>query len=79
MVHFAAAGELCPQVPVSTPQRKPAWELADIFRLYGEEYRQNHPLPPQHLKVMHLIEICRTAALGGHIERCDRPWPKRDG
>ncbi len=71
MVHFAAAGELCPQVPVTTPQRKPAWELADIFRLYGEEYRQNHPLPLQHLKVMHLIEICRTADLGGHIEHCD--------
>jgi len=71
MVHLAAAGEVCPQVPVTAPQRKPAWELADIFRLYGEEYRQNHPLPSQHLKVMHLIEICRTAALGGHIEHCD--------
>ncbi len=71
MVHLAAAGEVCPQTPVTTPQRKPAWELADIFRLHGEEYRQNHPLPRQHLKVMNLIEICRTAALGGHIERCD--------
>jgi len=71
MVHLAAAGEVCSQVPVTAPQRKPAWELADIFRLYGEEYRQNHPLPSQHLKVMHLIEICRTAALGGHIEHCD--------
>jgi len=69
MVHFAAAGELCPQAPA--PQEKPAWELADIFRLFGEEYRQNHPLPSQHLKVIHLIEICRTAALGGHIEHCD--------
>ena len=71
MVHLAAAGEVCPQVPVTAPQTKPAWELADIFRLYGEEYRQNNPLPSQHLKVMHLIEICRTAALGGHIEHCD--------
>ena len=47
-------------------------ELADVFRLYGEAYRQSHPLPPSHLKVMRLIEICRTTELGGHLERCDR-------
>jgi predicted Zn-ribbon and HTH transcriptional regulator len=47
-------------------------ELADIFRLYGEEYRQNHPLPPEHLNVMRHIEQCRTAAVGGHKYRCCR-------
>jgi hypothetical protein len=45
--------------------------LADIFRAYGESYRRNHPLPVSHLKVMQAVERCRTAALGGHIERCD--------
>ena len=45
-------------------------EVADIFRLYGEDYRKNHNLSFEQLKVMHYIEICRTAALGGHIERC---------
>jgi len=45
--------------------------LADIFRVYGESYRRNHPLPVSHLKVMQAVERCRTAALGGHIERCD--------
>ena len=47
------------------------YEMADIFRQYGEEYRITHLLPPSHLKVMHDIEVCRTAYLGGHIEKCD--------
>jgi hypothetical protein len=46
-------------------------ELADIFRAHGESYRRNHPLPVSHLKVMRAVERCRTAALGGHLERCD--------
>ena len=46
-------------------------ELADIFRAHGESYRRNHPLPVSHLKVMQAVERCRTAALGGHLERCD--------
>ena len=47
-------------------------ELADIFRAYGESYRRNHPLPVSHLKVMQAVERCRTAALGGHLEQCER-------
>jgi predicted Zn-ribbon and HTH transcriptional regulator len=46
-------------------------ELADIFRNYGEEYRQNHALPLSHLRVMRAVEHCRTAALGGHLQQCD--------
>jgi len=46
-------------------------ELADILRAYGESYRRDHPLPVSHLKVMQAVERCRTASLGGHIERCD--------
>ena len=52
-------------------QKKLRWELADIFRLHGEDYRRSHALPPSHLKVMRAIELCRTAALGGHVEQCD--------
>jgi hypothetical protein len=52
-------------------------ELADIFRAYGESYRRNHPLPVSHLKVMQAVERCRTAALGGHLEQCDRCGFKR--
>ena len=48
----------------------PALELAGIFRQHGPSYRARHDLPLAHLKVMRAIETCRTAVLGGHVERC---------
>jgi len=47
-------------------------EVADIFRLYGDTYRQSNSLPYEQIKVMHHIELCRTAKLGGHIEQCEQ-------
>ena len=47
-------------------------EVADIFRLYGKAYREQNCLPYKKLKVMHKIEVCRTAKLGGHVEQCDQ-------
>ena len=47
-------------------------ELADIFRLYADDYRRSHAVSYEQLKVMHHIQICRTAVLGGHVEQCDR-------
>jgi hypothetical protein len=55
----------------ATASSRPRWELADIFRLYGESYRHTQRLPAAHLKVMHAIQTCRTEALGGHLQRCD--------
>lgn len=48
-------------------------EVADIFRQHGPEYRQVHAktLARGQRRVMGAIEHCRTAALGGHVERCD--------
>jgi hypothetical protein len=46
-------------------------EVADIFRQYGPDYRKTHPLPREHLRVMRAIEVCRTAALGGHVDECN--------
>ena len=48
-------------------------EVADIFRHHGEAYRQTRSahLGRTERRVMSAIEVCRTAALGGHIERCD--------
>ena len=54
-----------------SPKGRSQWEVADIFRLYGEPYRKAHPLPHSHLKVMQDIELCRTKYLGGHMEQCD--------
>jgi Putative transposase/Transposase zinc-binding domain len=48
-------------------------EVADIFRRYGAAYRESHgaSLCIAQRRVMSAIELCRTAAFGGHIERCD--------
>jgi len=60
------------QTAGSLESARARYEVADIFRAYGRQYRQKVPLPLSHLKVMHAIETCRTAHLGGHVERCDR-------
>jgi Putative transposase/Transposase zinc-binding domain len=48
-------------------------EVADVLRRYGEGYRATHGTPSSsgQARVMHAIETCRTAALGGHVEQCD--------
>lgn len=53
--------------------RRPQLELADIFGQYGPEYRENHraSLTRQQWRAMRAIELCRTAALGGHVNQCD--------
>jgi hypothetical protein len=49
---------------------RPTLEVADIFRLHGEGYRQKHTLARQQRRVMRAIELCRSAALGGHVDQC---------
>jgi hypothetical protein len=49
---------------------RPTLELADIIRQHGDAFRQNHALPLQQLKLLRAIELCRTAALGGHVDQC---------
>jgi hypothetical protein len=51
----------------------PALEVADIFRTHGPAWReaQQGRLSLGQLKVMSAIEQCRTAALGGHVLRCE--------
>jgi Putative transposase/Transposase zinc-binding domain len=52
---------------------RPKLEVADAFRRYGAAYRQQHAgsLSRGQRRVMSAIELCRTAALGGHLEQCD--------
>src|SRR5438876_5527190 len=50
---------------------QPRLEVADVFRAYGEIYRQTHALSAEQHKVMRAIEVCRTAALGGHLDVCN--------
>ena len=56
---------------------RPTLEVADIFRRHGAGYRTGHRLPLEQLRLMRAIEICRTAALGGHVERCGHCQYKR--
>ncbi|HAM52617.1 MAG TPA: IS91 family transposase [Nitrospiraceae bacterium] len=51
-------------------QRPRGVEVADVFRHHGPEYRQSHRLPLSHLRVMRAVEVCRTAELGGHKDKC---------
>jgi hypothetical protein len=52
---------------------RPALEVADIFRGHGPAWRKANAghVSLDQLKVMSAIESCRTAALGGHVARCE--------
>ncbi len=55
-------------------------EVADIFRQYGSSYRDSigaSMSSVQH-RVMRDIELCRTAALGGHMDQCDNCGNERN-
>ena len=51
---------------------RPALEVADIFRRHGEAFRRSHDghLGRIERRIMAAIEVCRTPALGGHVEQC---------
>lgn len=50
---------------------RPQFEMAQIIRDYGENYVQNNEVLKQHKRVLNALKICRTAELGGHLDRCD--------
>jgi hypothetical protein len=47
-------------------------EVAEVFRRFGPAFREQHgaSLSAARRRAMLAIESCRTAALGGHVERC---------
>jgi len=47
-------------------------ELADVVRLHGTGYLSTHAASAAARRALNAIEICRTSALGGHLEQCDR-------
>ena len=50
----------------------PKSEVADIFRLYGKEYRSQNGMTKKQHAVMSTIERCRTSDYGYHVDQCDR-------
>lgn len=59
---------------------RPKLEVADVFRRYGATYREQHgaAMSSRQRRVMTAIEVCRTAVLGGHLERCDECGHERN-
>jgi hypothetical protein len=52
---------------------RPSLEVADVFRRHGHAWRAANEahLSLAQRRAMTAIEICRTEALGGHVERCE--------
>ena len=52
---------------------RPPFEVADIVRQHGDRFLETHRtwLTHQHRRILRAITQCRTAALGGHRDRCD--------
>jgi Putative transposase/Transposase zinc-binding domain len=59
---------------------RPILEVADIVRAHGDEFRRAHAasLSVGQKRVLRAIEVCRTAALGGHLEQCDQCGHERN-
>ena len=53
---------------------RPRLEVADVFRCHGDAFleRYGDGLSHEQRRALHDISVCRTAALGGHVEACDR-------
>jgi len=53
---------------------RPRIEVADIFRQHGDAFLERYGDVTSHeqRRVLHDIAVCRTAALGGHVEECDQ-------
>jgi len=51
---------------------RPAWEVADVIRAHGEEFLAKHGggLTAEQRRALYDLADCRTAALGGHVQRC---------
>jgi hypothetical protein len=69
---------------VCTPARSPSAararstpELGEILRQHGERYVATHGTTSAQQSVLRALGQCRTAALGGHLEACDRCGHRR--
>ena len=55
---------------VSVRGASQAYEVADVFREYGDAYRAQYPVTPEQARVMGALVACRTRALGGQVYEC---------
>lgn len=57
---------------------RPTYEVAQIIRDYRDDFAQKFAPLKQHLRVLNALKICRTSALGGHVERCNNNQCKHE-
>ncbi len=50
---------------------RPRFEVADVVRLHGDDYRRAHATSAAKERVLKNIAACRTEVLGGHVDVCD--------
>jgi hypothetical protein len=53
------------------PRLKSPREVGDIFREHSQSFRDHYKLSSRQMKVFYAVKNCRTAFLGGHIDKCD--------
>jgi hypothetical protein len=51
--------------------KKPPVEIAHILQKHLEDYKRHYRLEPDHQKILSDLLNCRTAKMGGRVERCD--------
>lgn len=51
---------------------RPAWEVAEVIREHGDAFRAKYGalLSLEQKQALRQLAVCRTAALGGHVQRC---------
>jgi hypothetical protein len=57
---------------------RPAFEMAQIIRDYGDDFVQKFQPLKYHQRILNALKICRSAALGGHVERCNNDKCKHE-
>lgn len=50
---------------------RPDLRVADILRRHGHDFLQEHTVTPLQARALRLMMLCRTPALGGHLDLCD--------
>lgn len=50
---------------------KPSFEIADIITRFKDSFRQKYHPDATHMHILDALQMCRTAALGGHVDKCD--------
>ncbi len=54
-----------------TSNERPRFEVADVVRRYGDDFHRIYRSSATQQAVLRHITLCRTAALGGHLDQCD--------